>query len=35
MPTINQLVRQGRVKAETKSNSPALLKSMNTIRRVA
>lgn len=33
MPTINQLVRQGRYKAETKSNSPALLKSMNTIRR--
>ncbi len=34
MPTINQLVRQGRLKAETKSNAPALLKNMNTIRRV-
>jgi small subunit ribosomal protein S12 len=34
MPTINQLVRDGRFKAEKKSNSPALLKSMNTIRRV-
>ena len=35
MPTINQLVRQGRERAETKSNSPALLKNMNTIRRIA
>src|SRR5665648_646077 len=34
MPTINQLVRGARVKTEKKSNSPALLKSMNTIRRV-
>jgi len=35
MPTINQLVRQGRERAETKSNSPALLKNMNTLRRVS
>ena len=34
MPTINQLVRQGRVMSEKKSNSPALLKSMNSIKRV-
>ena len=34
MPTINQLVRQGRVMSEKKSNSPALLKSMNSINRV-
>ena len=34
MPTINQLVRQGRTKSETKSNSPALLKGMNSLRRV-
>ena len=35
MPTINQLVRQGRTSSVKKSNSPALGKSMNTIRRVA
>ena len=35
MPTINQLVRQGRTVSETKSNSPALLKGMNSLRRVS
>ncbi|MEG0291736.1 MAG: 30S ribosomal protein S12 [Anaerovoracaceae bacterium] len=35
MPTINQLVRQGRTSSVKKSNSPALGRSMNTIRRVA
>ena len=34
MPTINQLVRQGRTMSEKKSNSPALLKSMNSLKRV-
>jgi small subunit ribosomal protein S12 len=34
MPTINQLVRQGRETSEKKSNAPALLKSMNSIKRV-
>ena len=34
MPTINQLVRQGRISAEKKSTAPALLKGLNTIRRV-
>ncbi len=34
MPTINQLVRQGRATSEKKSTAPALLKSMNTIKRV-
>ena len=34
MPTINQLVRQGREMSEKKSNAPALLKSMNSIKRV-
>jgi small subunit ribosomal protein S12 len=33
MPTINQLVREGRVSAEKKSTAPALLKGLNTIRR--
>ena len=33
MPTINQLVRRGRVSSEKKSSSPALLKGLNTIRR--
>lgn len=33
MPTINQLVRQGRTRSVKKSQSPALLKSMNTIKR--
>ena len=35
MPTINQLVRKGREKVETKSTSPALLKGFNSNRRVA
>ena len=34
MPTINQLVREGRTQSVKKSNSPALLKSMNSIKRV-
>ena len=33
MPTINQLVRHGRISAEKKSTAPALLKGLNTIRR--
>lgn len=33
MPTINQLVREGRQSSVKKSNAPALLKGMNTIRR--
>ena len=35
MPTINQLVRKGREKVEYKSNSPELLKGLNTLRRVS
>jgi len=35
MPTINQLVRKGREKVEYKSNSPALLKGLNSLRRVS
>lgn len=34
MPTINQLVREGRKSAVKKSNSPALLKGLNSIKRV-
>ena len=34
MPTINQLVREGRESAVKKSMAPALLKGMNTIKRV-
>jgi small subunit ribosomal protein S12 len=34
MPTINQLVRQGRTSVTKKSNSPALLKGMNSIKRI-
>jgi len=34
MPTINQLVRDGRQKAVRKSQAPALLKGMNSLRRV-
>ena len=34
MPTINQLVRQGRTTETKKSNSPALLRSMNSLKRV-
>ena len=33
MPTINQLVRQGRKSSETKSNPPALGKNMNTLKK--
>ena len=33
MPTINQLVREGRTRSVKKSQSPALLKGLNTIRR--
>ena len=32
MPTINQLVRQGRTKSVKKSNSPALLRGMNSLK---
>ena len=35
MPTINQLVRQGRTSSEKKSTAPALGKGMNSLRRVA
>ena len=34
MPTINQLVREGRTTTTTKSKCPALLKGMNSIKRV-
>jgi small subunit ribosomal protein S12 len=33
MPTINQLVRKGRQKKEVKSKSPALLKSLNSMKK--
>jgi len=33
MPTISQLVREGRMTAIKKSTAPALLKGMNTLRR--
>ena len=33
MPTINQLVREGRTSSVKKSNAPALLKGLNTIKR--
>lgn len=33
MPTINQLVRQGRTSSVKKSNAPALGKNMNTLRK--
>ena len=35
MPTINQLVRQGRETSEKKSTAPALLKGMNSLKRVS
>ena len=35
MPTINQLVRQGRTRDIKKSTAPALLKGLNSIRREA
>lgn len=34
MPTINQLVRKGREKAEIKSTAPALLRGFNSLKRV-
>ncbi|MDR0874926.1 MAG: 30S ribosomal protein S12, partial [Clostridiales Family XIII bacterium] len=33
MPTINQLVREGRQSAVKKSTAPALLKGLNTLHR--
>ena len=33
MPTINQLVRDGRTRAVKKSTAPALLKGLNSLRR--
>jgi small subunit ribosomal protein S12 len=33
MPTINQLVREGRKSSVKKSTAPALLKGLNTLRR--
>ena len=35
MPTINQLVREGRTSAVKKSTAPALNRGMNSLRRVA
>jgi small subunit ribosomal protein S12 len=35
MPTINQLVRQGRTSKVTKSKSPALNRSLNTLLRTS
>ena len=35
MPTINQLVRQGRTSSVKKSTAPALGKGMNSLKRVA
>ena len=35
MPTINQLVREGRTSTVKKSTAPALNKGMNSLRRVA
>ena len=35
MPTINQLVREGRTSAVKKSTAPALNKGMNSLKRVA
>ena len=34
MPTINQLVREGRKKTVKKSTAPALLRGMNSLKRV-
>ncbi len=34
MPTISQLVRKGRERAEYKSTAPALLKGLNSLKRV-
>lgn len=35
MPTINQLVRKGRKALKTKSDTPALLKSFNSLKRTS
>ena len=35
MPTINQLVRDGRTRVVKKSTAPALLKGLNSIKRVS
>src|SRR5665254_13506 len=35
MPTINQLVRDGRTRIIKKSTAPALLKGLNSIKRVS
>ncbi|MBR3146781.1 MAG: 30S ribosomal protein S12, partial [Eubacterium sp.] len=35
MPTINQLVREGRTSSVKKSNAPALGKGMNSLRHVS
>ena len=35
MPTINQLVREGRKKTVRKSTAPALLRGMNSLKRTA
>ena len=35
MPTINQLVREGRTSSVKKSNAPALGKGMNSLRRTS
>ena len=35
MPTINQLVREGRTSSVKKSNAPALGKGMNSLRRAS
>lgn len=34
MPTLNQLVRKGRQQAQYKSNTPAMLKSRNTLKNI-
>ncbi len=34
MPTINQLVREGRTSAVKKSTAPALNRGMNSLKRV-
>ena len=33
MPTFNQLVKQGRKKSTYKSNSPAMQKGLNTLKK--
>ena len=34
MPTFNQLVKQGRKQATYKSNSPAMQKGLNTLKKL-